>query len=443
MRPLAWLAGLALSGVPFAACAAEAAPAAVAEPTISYTVQGGDTLYGLASQFLLHTSDYVAVQRLNAIKRPRRLPTGRAITIPVRLLRTDPVGAHIGVFRGAVSITRNGQPLTPRPGLELGEGDLIATGANAFARLDMSDGSHVTVPSQSRVRVDDLHRTRLTRSVDRTFTVQTGRAESSVAHLQNKDDHYVVRTPVSVSAVRGTQFLVTFNPDLVRATTSVTGGTVAVSGHGGQEPVPVPTNYGVVVSDQGPLTPVALLPSPSLLRPDKPQDEPVVSFQLAPVPEAQGYRVQLGMDAGLLDLFAEATAQTPRVDFATLADGLYFARVNAISADGLEGVPVTYAFERMLNNLSISAPVMSERNHRKAYLFRWETQGAGTRTFRFQLTRSPDLTPVVDESSLAEAQMTVTDLPPGLYVWRVMSRTLNHGRTFEKWSPAQQLRIGE
>ena len=36
----------------------------------------------------------------------------------------------------------------------------------------------------------------------------------------------------------------------------------------------------------------------------------------------------------------------------------------------------------------------------------------------------------------------VTDLPAGMYYWRVMTLDVAGGRIHEKWTPFQELRIG-
>jgi hypothetical protein len=416
-----------------------------AEPATRYTVKPGDTLYGLASRYLLATSDYRTVQRRNHIANPRRLRVGAQLVVPASLLRTAPVAAQLGAYRGEVTISGAGGPLSVAPGVTIPEGAVISTGPNSFARLDFPDRSRLALPSQSRVRITRLRQTLLTNAVDREFTVEAGRSESSVTHLPTPQDRYIVRTPVSVSAVRGTEFRVSYEAGDHRASTEVIGGTVAVNAEGGPTTL-VQASYGVSATPQdSKLAPHPLPATPTLQRPGDVQDEPKLSFDVEPSPGARTYHAQLAMDAGFLDLFAETTSPTPHFDFDGLADGTYFVRVSAIDDSLLESPPATYAFERVLNTLDAAkTPVMNRDDRRRLYLFRWDVGGDGTRVYRFQLSRDGGgPAPVIDSVGLTDRQLTVTDLPPGSYSWRVMSRTFNHGRYVDKWSATQTFTIGD
>lgn len=420
-----------------------AGQATAAEPTARYIVRRGDTLYDLARNYLLRIEDYRVVQRRNHVANPRRLAVGARLDVPLGLLRTEPVQARLGAYKGAVTVSAAGGPLPLASGAALGEDSLISTGANAFARLDLPDGSRVTLPSQSRVRIVRLRRTLMTNAVDREFLVEAGRSESTVTPLRNPQDRYIVRTPMSVSAVRGTEFRVWYAPDEGRASTEVVHGTVAVQANGDRRAATlVSAEFGVTATKEALSSPISLPPAPTLLDSGKVQDDPRIAFDLAPSDRARAYRAQLALDAGFLDVFAETTSDTPHLAFDEVADGVYFVRATVVDTGGLEGVPATYAFERALNTLDLRAVATSHEGRARRYLFRWDVDGEGTRTFRFELRRAGDGPPVLDETGLAERQITVTDLPPGDYTWRIMSRTFHRGRHVDKWSPAQTFQIG-
>ena len=426
------------------AAAASASPAAAAKSrggaSALYTVKPGDTLYDLADRYLLRLDDYREVQRLNRVWEPRRLPVGVKLQIPVRLLRTKAIDARLGAYRGSVTITSAGRAATVAIGLVLREGDVVATGANAFARLDLPDGSRVAIPSQSRVRIDRLRWTLLTAAADREFTVEAGRSESSVIPLHAPQDRYIVRTPLSVSAVRGTEFHVSYEPAERQAATEVLRGVVAVSADRRRKATTL-AGYGVTVGAQGALAPAPLAVAPELLRPEKMQDQPQLAFDVAPAADVRAYRLRLAADAGFVDTLAETTAQEPHFTFDGLGDGDYFVRVSVIGQDGLEGMPRTYAFRRFLNTIDLFRPSVTGARRQRRCLFRWTTSGGGERTFRFQLYRDAATSPLVDELGLTEPQITLTDLPPGAYVWRVMSRAVAAGRSVDKWSLAERFVI--
>jgi hypothetical protein len=329
-------------------------------------------------------------------------------------------------------------------GVVLGEGAVISTGVNSFARLDFADRSRLALPSQSRLRITRLRQTLLTSAVDREFTVEAGRSDSSVTHLPRAEDRYIVRTPVSVSAVRGTEFRVSYEADEHRASTEVISGAVAVNADGGLAAL-VPARFGVnATQGAAALAPVPLPAMPTLRNPGTVQDEPELAFDIDPAPGARTYRAQLATDAGFLGMFGETSSEAPHVRFDGLADGTYFVRVSVVDGTGLESPPMTYAFERRLNTLDARTSVSIGRDRKRRYLFRWDANGEGTRIFRFKLTRNGvDTVPIIDAAGLTEHEITVTDLPNGAYSWRVMSRTFNRGRYVEKWSPTQSFKIGD
>ena len=84
---------------------------------------------------------------------------------------------------------------------------------------------------------------------------------------------------------------------------------------------------------------------------------------------------------------------------------------------------------------------------RRVYRFRWEAEGEGEASFRFQLSREDadgarEGVPLVDQPGLADQAFSLTDLPPGVYTWRVQGSRHRFGRLLQVWSEPQQLRIG-
>jgi hypothetical protein len=413
-----------------------------ADQPVIYVVKPGDTLYDLAKAYLTRVEDYRAVQSANHVANPRRMPVGLKLKVAPQLLRREPVIALLGAYRGPVTVTIEGSAVAVTPGMTLAAGAVVTTGADAFARIDLPDGSRMALPSQSQVRINQLRRTPMTRAVERDFTVEKGRGESTVVPLTNRRDRYMVRTPMSVSAVRGTEFHVRYDGDQRLSATEVVQGTVLV-GATETRSAPIHAGFGASSSATGGAIVAPLLPPPPLLTPDKTFDEPSVGLDLAPSAQAQAYRVRLASDAGFLDPIAEATNPQPHAAFEGLANGVYFVKVSVIAANGLEGMPATYAIHRALNTLSLTEPAVTGGAGARRYQFRWVAEGEGARAYRFQLFRRQDPRPVIDEAGLSQPEIVVTDLQPGLYDWRVMSRTTNLGRHVDKWSASQQFHIGD
>ncbi len=434
-----------------AAVLLSAAPAAAQSPvssrqaeTLDYVVRPGDTLIDLASAYMNRPLDYRRVQRENRVANPRRLSIGRTLALPVDLLRADPDEARIAGFRGAVSLNQDGVSGAPTSGQIVRESAVLSTGANAFVRLALSDGSHVVVPSNSRVRVSRLRRYAINGAVDHALTVETGRAESRVTP-RTRPGGFAIRTPVSVSAVRGTDFRVSFDEASERSATEVLEGAVAVAS--GENEALAAADQGVSAA-AGAVRLLPLLPAPALARPDAPQTQPQVVFEVQPLPGAERYRGRIAQDAGMIESFAEAdSAPGGPLVFGDMEEGAYFLRLTALSPEGLEGKATTYSFIRARNGVGGLASAMDQRDRRRFYRFRWEAEGVGEASFRFQLWREAedggvDGPLLIDQPGLTDEAFTLSDLPPGVYSWRVQSARHRFGRLLEAWSEPQQLHIG-
>lgn len=434
------------AAVLLSAAPAAAQSTATARPTetLDYVVRPGDTLIDLATAYMNRPLDYRRVQRENRVVNPRRLSIGRTLALPVDLLRADPDEARIAGFRGAVTLHQGGVAAAPTAGQIVRESAVLSTGANAFVRLALSDGSHVVVPSNSRVRVSRLRRYAINGAVNHALTVEAGRAESKVTP-RTRPGGFAIRTPVSVSAVRGTDFRVSFDEASARSATEVLDGAVAVAS--GEDEALAAADQGVSAA-AGAVRLLPLLPAPALARPDAPQTQAQVVFEVQPLAGAERYRGRVAQDAGMIESFAETdSAPGGPLVFADMEEGAYFLRLTALSPEGLEGKATTYSFIRARNGVGGLASAMDQRDRRRFYRFRWEAEGVGEAAFRFQLWREAedggvDGPLLIDQPGLTDEAFTLSDLPPGVYSWRVQSARHRFGRLLEAWSEPQQLRIG-
>ena len=73
-----------------AALAAQAATAEDAAPVWVHRAAQGDTIWGIAQQYLADPGRYRALQRLNRVQDPRHLPVGTPIRIPLVERGTEP-----------------------------------------------------------------------------------------------------------------------------------------------------------------------------------------------------------------------------------------------------------------------------------------------------------------------------------------------------------------
>ncbi len=442
-------AGLILSAALLGTGLAHAQGPAAMEPPVAYVVKPGDTLIGLASRYMNRPGDYRAVQKANRVAQPNRLRTGSQLNIDPNLLRATPIAAVLSAFSGPVLIETNGQRTPARVGMPLAEGQSVITGPGAFATFELEDGSRVTLPSNTRVRIAKLRQVLINNAPQRVFQLDQGRGTISATPTQTPGARFEVRTPVSVSAVRGTEFRVGADGG-DKAQTEVLHGAVGVdAGAVATGSAPVPAGFGVGVSPGGVGDQIKLLPAPKLGKGGQTQSDKIVRFTVEPLAGAVAYRLQLARDAGFVDIFAETvtqvTTQPPTTaDFGSVANGTYFVRLTGLDSHGLEGFPSDYSFDRDLDTLDAGAPADSREGKHRKFLFRWSSAGDGVRNYRFQLFAASDTnTPVVDQPGLSEPQLTLTDLPPGTYAWRVAAVRFKDGAVTEKLGLLQTLQIGK
>ncbi|MET0375611.1 MAG: FecR domain-containing protein, partial [Rhizorhabdus sp.] len=215
-------------------------------------------------------------------------------------------------------------------------------GPNAFVTITLPDASAISLPSQSRIRVEKLRRVLLTGGYDRNFVLEAGRSRSSVTPIRDSGSNFRVTTPLSVSAVRGTDFRVALDPAGDRALTEVVGGTVGVAPDEDKDAVAVPKSFGTIATPAGVEQPTALLPGPKLLQVERTGGDGVMIGMQA-VDGATRYRTQLATDLDFRNVIAETVSDTPAASFNGLGNVSFYVRLTAIAASGLEGLPATYA----------------------------------------------------------------------------------------------------
>ena len=401
------------------------------QPAVQYRIKSGDTLIALSAKWLVRADSWTTIQRLNKIADPLRLPIGKSVAIPRALLKSEPVGAKVVAFRGAVSIA--GKP--PAIGAPVREGMAIATGTGGSITVECADGSRFSLPSQTQIGIARLRRILLTGDLDRVFATSQGRGEWRVTPAPTPDSRFMVTTPVSVSAVRGTGFRVGYEDGAV---VGVIDGAVGVSGSDPAQAALLPKGKGVAVTSAGVGTPVDLLPAPEIQRPGRTQAAPRVRFSADPVPGARSYAFDIASDAGMTDLVAEVRGSGSEAVFDGLPDGSYFVRAKATDPQGIDGFAKTWAFERLA--LGSKPPEAAGRGMR----FRWSGGQDGARDYRFSIFTDEAATrALVDQDGLQDTSFTVTALKPGTYWWRVVLTKFKEGKAIVATGDLQSFTIAK
>jgi hypothetical protein len=405
---------------------------------VTYHTKANDTLIDLARRYFNRVEDYRVVQQINHVAVPQHLQPGIDLRIPVAILRGTPVTATVISFRGDVRLGEDHHNVTA--GATLTEGTRIETGAASFLSFRAADGSTVTMPSQSVMRIERMRRILFTNTLDQQFAVEHGRLETTVAKQVGPGSHYEVRTPIAVSAVRGTVFRVAYDEAAAggASLTEVLGGTVAVGAPGAHQTLPVPIGIGAAVAHDGSVRTENLLPAPALADGNRLQAGRNLRFGLAPVPGAVGYHMQIARDAAFQDVVAETRSAQPEGRFDALPDGAWFLRATALSSTGFEGLPATQSFERHPHAFDATLTRTSGHEYRVA----WDYAGEAGAHFRVQVVPAPPHATrkgliALDEDRLFSSALVLDDLPSGAYRWRVGAI---NGQN-EMWTPWRDVNI--
>ena len=393
---------------------------------VRYTVRKGDTLVNLGDKYLTRAETYKIVQKQNRIADAHVIPVGKVLSIPRNLLKYKPAKAKLVAVRGRVLAGQDQVSI----GQILAEGTALTTAESSFATLLLDDGSRVSLPTNTQVHIRRLRNYVLGDSLDYDFDVAKGGMQSNVIKHKSGDDRYQVRTPKAVSAVRGTDFQSRYDAATDKDFAEVVEGALAVEA-GSAMPTALSAGNGLALIPGGGVIREALLPPPSLIEPGKLQSDPIVRFAAGANDDVSGYRIALAADAGFVDQVADRVVGDEPATFDNSA--------RAISRNGIEGVPATFAFKRRLNGVKATAGQTDE-----GYTFKWLGDGEGIRRHHFQLFRgNVETMPMVDEASLDGDRVSISDLPPGDYFWRVGVVQYLDVEMATNWLPIEKMTVAQ
>lgn len=411
-----------------------APPAAATQDEYPYTTQSHDTLIGLSHRLLKDPTQWRALKTRNAIADPLRIPIGHLILIPRDWLRQEIGAATVTTIVG----TATGASGALQAGQVLGERDRVDTAAHGYVTLTLPDGSVVTLNESSTLALERLVRYTDTGAYDTRLKLEAGSVATRVKP-QGSAGRFEIRTPVAVSAVRGTEFRREFQRGSDQDATEVIGGTVAVAGTVGA--VVVPTGFGTISdASAGPRAPVKLLPPPMLTNLPARFDDAQVRIAFEAVPGAAGYRTRISADQEFRQIVSSQLAAGAAVAFDGVADGHYWLSVRSVDADGLEGPDAVQPFDRrqLPPAPATKEPLAGAVLVGTAASFSWAAVPAAA-SYRLQVARESafaDLAAMRD--GISDNRLRIEPLPPGTYVWRVASVGTD-GRA-GPWSATQSFR---
>jgi hypothetical protein len=239
-----------------------------------------------------------------------------------------------------------------------------------------------------------------------------------------------------MTAVRGTEFRVSFSEERRAATTEVLAGIVRFSPSESEAGLTLERSFGATL-DRGGSRVEKLLAAPDVEEPPALQTKDAVEFRVHKLQGSMRYRAVIASDAGFIDNIAEQFSDDGAFALADIPNGNLFVRVSAIDANGLEGMAQSYSFQRRLAAIRGSVEPVGD-----GYRFRWAAVGGGVHRYRFQLRRdTPQGALLVDEVALVRDALTLRRLKAGVYYWRVGLAQFEDGDVTESWTQPEKLTI--
>lgn len=345
-------------GLVFAlACSAWMAPAG-AQPMgaqgedFLYRVEPADTLEALAQRYTQNASNWRELQQINRIENPYRLPIGFVLRIPFRLIPEAPGQARVIHVAGKVTLDERALQV----GDTITAGQTLHSGSNGAATLQLPDGSLLTLTPGSTLIVDRLHLFEGTGLTDSILKMDHGSLESIVAPDNTGVGRFEVRTPVTVTGVRGTRLRVSSATDGVR--NEVVQGAMAIDTPKAAE-FTIRQGQGAAIGPTGENLGIrTLLPAPNLPTPKRVGGQWTMAFPA--VPGAQSYRVRVASDPAGALTSSTADFTEPTVQFAANEPGTHYVFVRAVDDLGLGGIDARMPFEgRVVLQTSDGRPVRS------------------------------------------------------------------------------------
>lgn len=305
----------------------QAQPSGAQGENFVYKVIQNDTLINLAQRYTHNESNWRTLQTLNQVAEPTKMPIGRIIRIPFSLIPEQPAQATITHIRGQTTL--NGKQA--QAGQTVMEGDVLKTSPNSFLTLTLPDGSESALPGATTLAVERLRTFVGTGLIDAIIKLESGSMEASVAPEGQGTGRYEIRTPVSITGVRGTHLRVRLDQH-DHTYNEVLDGTAQLGQQAADGPQ-LMANQGTVVDAAGTIEPARpLLPAPVLA--DE-LDGGQLHFQ--PVANAAGYQVRTAADPLGIRPFSVQTVEQSPVSVSASSASTWYVLVRAIDEQGLMG----------------------------------------------------------------------------------------------------------
>ena len=319
---------LVFAGASLPLSSALAQPSGAQGDDFLYRAVQNDTLSNIAATYTTNGQNWRTLQSLNNIPDPRTLPIGKMLRIPFAMIPQVPGNAAVIHVAGEAWLDR--EPL--HAGDSVAEGGAIRTGDTGFVTLRLSDGSTLTIPSNASVAVQRLRVFQNVPLTDTIISIDKGSLESQVAPQNTGVGRFEVRTPVSITGVRGTRLRVHASTDGARS--EVIEGAAQLES-GSSDSARLAANQGAAVSPEGRMLGVrTLLPAPQL--PEIPPSDHSGRLSFPAVGGASSYLIRIATDPEGRQLIDSRSTEQPSATYSRSGSERYLL-VRAIDSNGIGG----------------------------------------------------------------------------------------------------------
>lgn len=391
-------------------------------PLIFYKIKRGDTLIKLSRKYLKQSTDLEFIRSLNHLRNINLLPEGEVLKIPRSAVKQSPSQATVIALNCAQSIRAGVPPKQIQIGSILREGAIIDIPAECHSAMQLEDGSTLRLPSSAAIKIAILRKNAIETTPEVQLDLIKGRVELDVFKGRAQTTPFEVRTPLSMTGVRGTEFRVGYETTEQTGQVEVLAGVVSAKGQNDDEAKPVSKGQGITFDNSGKALPVEnLLDAPEFKKAERINaNEEIYDLQFTPVQLANHYTITSGQHVNLLGERLQKAAQITQIKTPPLNKDAFFYQLASVSKAGLMGPLQQYGFCFTVNEVK-SARCRATFNTPK-------TEGT---TITFSLIRHAQsgTQELVSTKKLQShnGQFTIEGLPSGRYTWTMSYTTMREG----------------
>lgn len=404
-----------------------------------YTVRPNDTVKSIVDEYLTSHAYDDLLRSYNNIDENEEVRPGTRLHIPYQWLTISPLLVTLDRLSGKVykiSKDNASQKQVARLGETFYFGDSIETGEDSSAILLFADGTKAQLKENTSVTFDVLNVYGESGMVDSKMLLNRGRVNvnANPSHRNNGLYRFEVKTPLAISAVRGTQYSMSSDENLT--TVELFDGKNIVTNdlnadtsnlQSSTEIVELNAGHGTFVDGTMMVeSAINLLPKIDASNIDSNRivnHERAISWQA--VEGASAYYIEIAKDANIENIVWIDTLQSPELvpTFIT-DDSHYYMRISAVDENGIMGYPNVVKLEPQLYPQAPTTfmPTYYEMLNEVEYEFTWSADES--EAFLLEISDNESFTNLTYKAEIEGGNQTVRfdNATNGVYYWRISKK---------------------